>query len=109
MAAQWCSTARWAGESPGCTGCATPRRTRWNPSERYAALTCHVDLDSAACPGHRDVVADPLVGPHIARQARRWNSVILRAMPSASGKTESHVLALIAVGSCAVADVACCR
>ncbi|WP_407666539.1 Ms4533A family Cys-rich leader peptide [Mycolicibacterium lutetiense] len=30
-------------------------------------------------------------------------------MYSASGKLGSHVLALIAVGSCAVADVACCR
>ncbi|WP_369806685.1 Ms4533A family Cys-rich leader peptide [Mycobacterium sp. E802] len=30
-------------------------------------------------------------------------------MHSASGKTESHVLALIAVGARAVADVACCR
>ncbi|WP_407939281.1 Ms4533A family Cys-rich leader peptide [Mycolicibacterium septicum] len=109
MAVHWCSTARWAGESPGCTDCATPRRTRWNPSERYATLTCHLDLDSAGRPGHRDVVADPLTGTQIARRARRRNSVILRAMHSASGKTESHVLALIAVGSCAVADVACCR
>ncbi|MEW2482977.1 Ms4533A family Cys-rich leader peptide [Mycobacterium sp. NPDC049093] len=109
MASRWCSTARWAGEVSGCAGCATPRRTRWNRSERYAALTCHVDLDSAGCPGHRDVVADPLAGTPIARRARRRNSVILRAMHSASGKTESHVLALIAVGSCAVADVACCR
>ncbi|WP_375372662.1 MULTISPECIES: Ms4533A family Cys-rich leader peptide [unclassified Mycolicibacterium] len=30
-------------------------------------------------------------------------------MHSASGSTGSHILALIAVGSCAVADVACCR
>ncbi|WP_420063408.1 Ms4533A family Cys-rich leader peptide [Mycolicibacterium boenickei] len=109
MAAQWCSTACWAGESPDCTGCATPQLTRWNPSERDATLTCHADLDSAGCAGHCDVVADPLTGTPIARRARRRNSVILRAMHSASGKTESHVLALIAVGSCAVADVACCR
>ncbi|WP_448434146.1 Ms4533A family Cys-rich leader peptide [Mycolicibacterium setense] len=109
MAPQCCSTARWAGEAPGCTGCVTPRLTRWNPSERYAALTCHVGLGDLGCPGHRDVVADPLAGPPIARRARRGNSVILRAMHSVSGKTESHVLALIAVGSCAVADVACCR
>ncbi|WP_409371281.1 Ms4533A family Cys-rich leader peptide [Mycolicibacterium neworleansense] len=109
MAVRWSSTARWAGESPDCTGCATPRPTRWNPSERYASLTCHADLGDPGCPGHRDVVADPLAGMQIARRARRRNSVILRAMQSASGKTESHVLALIAVGSCAVADVACCR
>ncbi|WP_372508125.1 Ms4533A family Cys-rich leader peptide [Mycolicibacterium alvei] len=30
-------------------------------------------------------------------------------MYAASGNLESHVLALIAVGSRAVADVACCR
>ncbi|WP_408633355.1 Ms4533A family Cys-rich leader peptide [Mycolicibacterium arenosum] len=30
-------------------------------------------------------------------------------MHSAAGSTESHVLALIAVGPCAVADVDCCR
>ncbi|MFC7675578.1 Ms4533A family Cys-rich leader peptide [Mycolicibacterium sp. GCM10028919] len=30
-------------------------------------------------------------------------------MHAASGSTEGHVLALIAVGSCAVADVSCCR
>ncbi|WP_372517081.1 Ms4533A family Cys-rich leader peptide [Mycolicibacterium frederiksbergense] len=30
-------------------------------------------------------------------------------MHAASGTTESHVLALLAVGSCAVADVDCCR
>ncbi|MET0452652.1 MAG: Ms4533A family Cys-rich leader peptide [Mycobacterium sp.] len=30
-------------------------------------------------------------------------------MQAASGITEGHVLALIAVGSCAVADVHCCR
>ncbi|WP_349816660.1 Ms4533A family Cys-rich leader peptide [Mycobacterium antarcticum] len=30
-------------------------------------------------------------------------------MYAAPGTTESHVLALIAVGNCAVADVHCCR
>ncbi|WP_369758390.1 Ms4533A family Cys-rich leader peptide [Mycobacterium sp. 141] len=30
-------------------------------------------------------------------------------MHTANGATEGHVLALIAVGSCAVADVYCCR
>ncbi|WP_413468136.1 Ms4533A family Cys-rich leader peptide [Mycobacterium sp. RTGN4] len=30
-------------------------------------------------------------------------------MQAASGTTEGHTLALIAVGSCAVADVHCCR
>ncbi|WP_422206292.1 Ms4533A family Cys-rich leader peptide [Mycobacterium sp.] len=30
-------------------------------------------------------------------------------MLAASGSTECHVLALIAVGDCAVADVHCCR
>ncbi|WP_353961986.1 Ms4533A family Cys-rich leader peptide [Mycolicibacterium komossense] len=29
-------------------------------------------------------------------------------MHAASGITEGHILALIAVGTCAVADVACC-
>ncbi|WP_369830934.1 Ms4533A family Cys-rich leader peptide [Mycobacterium sp. NS-7484] len=86
-----------------------PRRRRWNRSERYAAVACHLDLGSPGRPGHRHVVADPLTPARTARQARRRNSVILRAMHSASGKTESHVLALIAVGARAVADVACCR
>ncbi|WP_372512644.1 Ms4533A family Cys-rich leader peptide [Mycobacterium yunnanensis] len=36
-------------------------------------------------------------------------SVTLRAMHAASSSAESHVLALIAVGNCAVADVHCCR
>ncbi|WP_353373617.1 Ms4533A family Cys-rich leader peptide [Mycobacterium sp.] len=30
-------------------------------------------------------------------------------MHAASGRTEGHILALIAVGTCAVADVHCCR
>ncbi|WP_369815980.1 Ms4533A family Cys-rich leader peptide [Mycobacterium sp. 852013-51886_SCH5428379] len=30
-------------------------------------------------------------------------------MQAASGGAQCHVLALIAVGDCAVADVACCR
>jgi len=30
-------------------------------------------------------------------------------MHAASGSTEGHILALIAVGMCAVADVHCCR
>ncbi|WP_410506940.1 Ms4533A family Cys-rich leader peptide [[Mycobacterium] appelbergii] len=30
-------------------------------------------------------------------------------MYAASGSTGSHILALLAVGSCAVADVDCCR
>ncbi|WP_424392663.1 Ms4533A family Cys-rich leader peptide [Mycobacterium sp.] len=30
-------------------------------------------------------------------------------MHAASGNTECHVLTLIAVGDCAVADVHCCR
>ncbi|WP_366915732.1 Ms4533A family Cys-rich leader peptide [uncultured Mycolicibacterium sp.] len=30
-------------------------------------------------------------------------------MHAASGTTESHIVALIAVGVCAVADVHCCR
>ncbi|WP_353361400.1 Ms4533A family Cys-rich leader peptide [Mycobacterium sp.] len=30
-------------------------------------------------------------------------------MYAASGSTEGHILALIAVGTCAVADVHCCR
>ncbi|MGE2714918.1 Ms4533A family Cys-rich leader peptide [Mycolicibacterium litorale] len=30
-------------------------------------------------------------------------------MHPASGKSECHILALIAVGPCAVADVHCCR
>ncbi|WP_407663034.1 Ms4533A family Cys-rich leader peptide [Mycolicibacterium helvum] len=36
-------------------------------------------------------------------------SVKLRAMQAATGYGEGHVLALIAVGALAVADVACCR
>ncbi|WP_363114511.1 Ms4533A family Cys-rich leader peptide [Mycobacterium sp.] len=30
-------------------------------------------------------------------------------MHAVSGSTECHILALIAVGNCAVADVHCCR
>jgi hypothetical protein len=37
------------------------------------------------------------------------DSVILRAMQTASGNKSGHILALIAVGFSAVADVCCCR
>ena len=37
------------------------------------------------------------------------DSVILRAMQTASGNKSGHIVALIAVGFSAVADVCCCR
>ncbi|WP_420811997.1 Ms4533A family Cys-rich leader peptide [Mycobacterium xenopi] len=36
-------------------------------------------------------------------------SVRLRAMHTASGNRACYILALIAVGNCAVADIHCCR
>lgn len=93
----------------GCAGCATPRRTNWNPNERYAALTCHVDLYLADRPGHRDVVVHPLTrDPDCSTSATSEFCYSSRHVCSVR-QPESHVLALIAVGSRAVADVACCR
>ncbi|WP_375538350.1 Ms4533A family Cys-rich leader peptide [Mycolicibacterium sp. CBMA 311] len=71
--------------------------------ERTAAIAGDVDPGAAGGAGDRDVATDSL---SICCQA---TSDILPAMYAASGTTEGHILALIAVGTRAVADVACCR
>ncbi|WP_407665090.1 Ms4533A family Cys-rich leader peptide [Mycolicibacterium phocaicum] len=100
MAWQCCSTWRWATPSRCCTGPATSRRTH---CERTAAVPGDADSGAAGGAGHCHVAVDSLSSCY------QPTSDILPAMHAASGTTEGHILALIAVGTRAVADVACCR
>ncbi|WP_425272300.1 Ms4533A family Cys-rich leader peptide [Mycolicibacterium aubagnense] len=100
MAWQCYLTWLWATPSPCCTGLATSRRKR---CERTAAVTGDVDPGAAGGAGNRHLAADSL------SSSCQATSDILPAMHAASGTTEGHILALIAVGTRAVADVACCR
>ncbi|WP_390892718.1 Ms4533A family Cys-rich leader peptide [Mycolicibacterium llatzerense] len=100
MAWQCCSTWPWPTRPRCCTGPATSRRKR---CERTASVTGDVDPGAAGGAGHCHVAVDSLSSSYQA------TSDILPAMYAASGTTEGHILALIAVGTRAVADVACCR
>ncbi|WP_390893420.1 Ms4533A family Cys-rich leader peptide [Mycobacterium deserti] len=104
MGLRWYSTARWATASGCCTGRATPRRTS---SERAAAIAGDAGARPAGGAGHRRVAADALTDP--LDMSGLADSVILPAMQTASGNKSGHILALIAVGFSAVADVCCCR
>ncbi|WP_366663801.1 Ms4533A family Cys-rich leader peptide [Mycolicibacterium sp.] len=100
MAWQCCWTWLWATPSPCCTGPATSRRKH---CERTAAVAGDADPGAAGGAGHRHMAVDSLSSGYEPA------SDILPAMHAASGTTEGHILALIAVGTRAVADVACCR
>ncbi|WP_370582117.1 Ms4533A family Cys-rich leader peptide [Mycobacterium sp. OAS707] len=79
-------------------------RTR---SEWFAAFASHPGARHPRGVGARCVVVDPLTGRRPTLGALP-DSVILRAMRTASGNKSGHILALIAVGFSAVADVCCC-
>ncbi|MEZ0360229.1 Ms4533A family Cys-rich leader peptide [Mycobacterium sp. SA01] len=85
-----------------CAGCVTPTGGR---SDRDATITRDARPGGPAGLDHRAVAGQPLIPPPVVHR----NSVKLRAMHSATGYGEGHILALIAVGPLAVADVACCR
>ncbi|WP_442928504.1 Ms4533A family Cys-rich leader peptide [Mycobacterium sp. JS623] len=92
-------------EFGSCGACATKTRTR---SKRDAAFTGDSGARHPRCPGAHHLAANSLTGlrPNLSALP---DSVILRAMRTASGNKSGHILALIAVGFTAVADVCCCR
>ncbi|WP_353651899.1 Ms4533A family Cys-rich leader peptide [Mycobacterium sp. 852013-50091_SCH5140682] len=56
---------------------------------------------------HRHLVARALTSERSASAPEGF--CYSSPMQTATGATEGHIVALIAVGSCAVADVDCCR
>src|SRR2546425_86925 len=96
--------ARWAMAFGYC-GVYVTKTTR---SKRDAAFPGHLGARHSRGAGARHLAANSLTGlrPNLSGLP---DSVILRAMQTASGNKSGHIVALIAVGFSAVADVCCCR